>query len=102
MDPLSRPNLARYKLTWQLGVTDIEVLRSEFDAGGYDFVTVTVGGKANGGRVSLRLLEKPSGCVICIVITSELDLRSFLWFGGPPGEKLPNIQGMRMVRHTKG
>lgn len=23
---------------WQLGVTDVEVLRSEFDAGGYDLV----------------------------------------------------------------
>src|SRR3984885_10705828 len=67
---------------WQLGVTDVEVLRSEFDAGGYDLVmsyrkivrhiqfkTVTVDGKADNIKVSLKLVEKPSGCVIWIVVT---------------------------------
>ena len=72
---------------WQRGVTDVEVLRSEFDAGGYDvvmglrkivrhiqFKTITVGGKANSVNVSMRLMDKPSGCVIWIVITPKLDL----------------------------
>src|SRR5688572_30054517 len=79
---------------WQRGVTDVEVLRSEFDAGGYDLVmslrkivrhiqfkTVTVGGKATSVKVSTKLAEKPSGCVIWIVVTRELDLQSYLWFG---------------------
>ena len=86
---------------WQIGVTDVEVLRSEFDAGGYDLVmsyrkvvrhiqfkTVTVDGKADAIKVSLKLGEKPSGCVIWIVVTPELALQSYLWFGGPPGEQL--------------
>src|SRR5260370_29586722 len=67
---------------WQRGVTDVEVLRSEFDAGGYDLVmslrkvvrhiqfkTIMVGGKAANVNVSMKLMEKPSGCVIWIVIT---------------------------------
>src|ERR1035437_2068100 len=99
---------------WQLGVTDVEVLRSEFDAGGYDLVmsyrkvvrhiqfkTVTVDGKADDIKVSMKLGEKPSGCVIWIVVTPELDLQSYLWFGGPPGEQLPDIRDMEEAKHTK-
>ncbi|MGH7226815.1 MAG: hypothetical protein ACRELF_26670, partial [Gemmataceae bacterium] len=72
---------------WRRGVTDVEVLRSEFDAGGYDLVmsfrkvvrhiqfkTVLVDGKAANTKVSLKLLEKPSGCVIWIVVTPELKI----------------------------
>ena len=69
---------------WQLGVTDIEVLRSEFDAGGYDLVmsyqklvrhiqfkSVMEGGKAANVKVSLKLMEKPSGCVLWIVLSPK-------------------------------
>jgi len=99
---------------WQHGVTDVEVLRSEFDAGGYDvvmglrkvvrhiqFKTITVGGKAASVNVSLKLMDKPSGCVIWIVITPELDLQSYLWFGGVPGEPLPDIGHMKPAKHAK-
>ena len=54
---------------WQRGVTDVEVLRSEFDAGGYDLVmsrgkvtrhiqfkSVMVEGKAARTSVSLKLM----------------------------------------------
>src|SRR3546814_6371039 len=70
---------------WQLGVTDVEVLRSEFDAGGYDLVmargrvtrhiqfkTKIVGGKTDEVKISLKLMEKPSGCVLWIVVTPEI------------------------------
>ena len=100
---------------WQLGVTDVEVLRSEFDAGGYDLVmsyrkivrhiqfkTMMVGGKAADTKISLKLMGKPSGCVIWIVVTPELELASYLWFGGLPGEQLPNISDMKVAKHTKG
>ena len=100
---------------WQRGVTDMEVLRSEFDAGGYDLVmshrrvvrhiqfkTSTVGGKATSIKAGLKLMEKPSGCILWIVVTPGLDLRSYLWFGGPPGEPLPDITGMKVAKHTKG
>jgi hypothetical protein len=100
---------------WQLGVTDVEVLRSEFDAGGYDLVmaqdkvvrhiqfkTIMAGGKAANTKVSLKLIEKPSGCVIWIILTPELHLQSYLWFGGLPGEPLPDIRHMKVAKHTKG
>ena len=94
---------------------DVEVLRSEFDAGGYDLVmshrkvirhiqfkTVMVDGKAADTKVSLKLLEKPSGCVIWIILTPELHLQSYLWLGGPSGEPLPDIRDMKVAKHTKG
>lgn len=100
---------------WQRGVTDVEVLRSEFDAGGYDLVmsrgkiirhiqfkSVMVDGKAARTSISLKLMEKPSGCVIWIVVTPDLDLDSFLWFGGPPGQPLPDIREFQVTKHSKG
>jgi hypothetical protein len=99
---------------WQRGVTDVEVLRSEFDAGGYDvvmglgkvvrhiqFKTITVGGRTTSVSVGLKLMDKPSGCVIWIVITPKLELQSFLWFGGAPGEPLPDIGNMKPAKHAK-
>jgi len=99
---------------WQRNVTDVEVLRSEFDAGGYDLVmsyrkivrhiqfkTTMVNGKAASIKASLKLMDKPSGCIIWIIVTPELVLHSYLWLGGPPGQPLPYIQDMRVARHTK-
>ena len=99
---------------WQHGVTDVEVLRSEFDAGGYDLVmsrgrivrhiqfkTSMVNGKAASIKASLKLLEKPSGCIIWIMVTPELKLDSYRWLGGPPGDPLPDIRDMRVAKHTK-
>jgi hypothetical protein len=86
-------------------VTDVAVLRSEFDPGGYDLVmsyrkvvrhiqlkTTMATGKAANTKVSLKLMEKPSGCVIWIIVTPELHLQSYLWLGGPPGKPLPDIR----------
>lgn len=105
---------------WQLGVMDVEVLRSEFDAGGYDLVmsrgkfirhiqfkSVLADGKAAHTSISLKLMEKPSGCVIWIVVTPELDRQSYLWLGGLPGEPLQAalrddiIKDLPVARHTK-
>lgn len=99
---------------WRLGVTDVEVLRSEFDAGGYDLVlswkdvvrhiqfkTSRAGGRTASIKVGAKLAEKPSGCVIWIMVTDELDLQSYRWFGGQPGEPLPPIGDLKTARHTK-
>lgn len=104
---------------WQLGVMDVEVLRSEFDAGGYDLVmsrrnvtrhiqfkSVLVDGKAAHTSISLKLMEKPSGCVIWFVVTPELDCQSYLWLGGSPGEPLQaalrdDIKDLSVTTHTK-
>ena len=100
---------------WQRGITDVEVLRSEFDAGGYDLVmsrgkitrhiqfkSVMVDGKAARTSVSLKLMQKPSGCVIWIIVTPELEMDSFLWFGGLPGCPLPDISDFMVTKHSKG
>jgi hypothetical protein len=100
---------------WQRGIADAEILHSEFDAGGYDLVlswrTVTrhiqLKTKLREGRtarvsVGLNLATKPSGCVIWIVLTNELEFVEFLWFGAEPGSPLPDISAMPIARHTKG
>ena len=92
---------------WRRGVTDVEVLRSEFDAHGYDLVMsrgpvvrhiqFKTGVRPKPNRVSLSsaLALKPSGCVIWIQVTQGLDLGPFWWFGGLPGEPLPSLEAFR-------
>ncbi len=62
---------------WQMGVTDVEVLRSEFDAGGYDLVM-------SYHRVTRHIQFK----------TKTL--------GGKPGEPLPDISRNMIAKHAKG
>jgi hypothetical protein len=96
-------------------VYDIEVLRSEVDSAGYDLViscgrtvrhiqlkTVLTGGKADEVKVGLRLMDVPSGCVVWIVVTPDLGIESYLWFGGPPGKPLPDVSDGKVAKHTKG
>jgi len=92
-----------------------EVLRSEFDAFGYDVVieanrilrhvqlkaTVATGSRSH-VDVQLALADKPGGCVVWVFVDREtLRLGPFLWFGGEPGQPLPPL-GDRAVRHTRG
>jgi hypothetical protein len=92
-----------------------EVLRSEFDAFGYDVVidangvlrhvqlkaTTAAGARAH-VDVQVALADKPSGCVVWIFVDpATFGLGPFLWFGGSPGEALPSL-GERAVRHTRG
>ncbi|MBZ9898638.1 hypothetical protein LB545_30475 [Mesorhizobium sp. BR1-1-6] len=108
---------------WRLGVYDVEVLRSEFDAHGYDLVMARgkivrhiqfkTGTQKKPGTVSLSraLAEKPSGCAIWIRLESDLAMGPFFWFGAAPGEPLaaldhypnslrvtPNKTGVRPIR----
>lgn len=100
---------------WQRQVTEVEVLRSEFDAGGYDLVmsyrtitryiqfkTKTLGGSADEVKINLKLMDKPSGCVLWIVVTPDLLLDHYLWFGGLPGAALSDISQNAVAKHTKG
>jgi hypothetical protein len=99
---------------WQKGAVDPEILKSEFDAGGYDLVLtcrqvtrhiqlkVSIeGGARSEVNVNLRLSEKPSGCVIWIVVDDDLNLKNFLWFGNQPGQPLPDVSDMNVVKHRK-
>ncbi|MBI0533053.1 hypothetical protein [Sphingomonas sp. TX0522] len=88
---------------WRRGVTDVEVLRSEFDAHGYDLVMARgqivrhiqfkTGVRQKPAPVSVgrALAGKPSGCVIWISVSLGLDLGPFWWFGAAPGKPLPDL-----------
>jgi hypothetical protein len=102
------------KTLWTYGVTDVEILRPEFDAHGYDLVMGSRGYLRHvqlktqaGGVLSLgrALAETPSGCVVWIEINREtLQMGPFYWLGGKPGQRLPNIaqyEHPRRATHNK-
>ena len=76
-------------------IYDLEILRSEVDAAGYDIVFELRGvvrhvqlktshGTAKTARQKLnsKLSEKPSGCAVWIVFDAvTLELGPFYWFG---------------------
>lgn len=99
---------------WRLGVYDAEVLRSEFDAAGYDLVVsrgdivrhlqlkaARKGGGTDAVKVSTKLAAKPSGCVVWVEVDDDLEMCDFLWFGAAPGEPLPDMSALKLARHTK-
>ncbi len=48
-------------------------------------------------------MEKPSGCVAWLVFDPDtLALGPFFWYGGEPGERLPDISSLPVATHTKG
>lgn len=100
---------------WQMKVRDVELLRSEIDAGGYDLVfgsrtglryvqlkATLSGGATRKVKVNLKLAGRPGGCVIWILIADDLNFQGFRWLGGDPGEPLPPIDGLKVARHSKG
>jgi hypothetical protein len=105
------------QLLWHRGITDVEVLRAEFDAGGYDLVmsrggidrhiqfkTVLGVRKPKSIIASVKLMQKPSGCIICVGVPIDLDPAglTYHWYGDGPGKPIPTIENMRIARHTRG
>ncbi|RQT12134.1 hypothetical protein [Burkholderia contaminans] len=99
---------------WLRDILDIEVLRAEFDTSGYDLVMSSASvlrhiqlkvSLVNGARsrvnINLKLGNCPSGCVLWIVVNHKLEAIEYRWFGGPPGEPLPDISDRGVVRHTR-
>jgi hypothetical protein len=104
------------RILWRRGITDVEILRPEFDASGYDVVIsrgpvmrhvqlkTQAAGKVSVGRA---LADKPSGCVVWIGLDKDtLELGPYLWFGGAAGLPLPDISGYpnprRPTHNAKG
>jgi hypothetical protein len=99
---------------WRKNVRDLEVLRPEVDSGGYDLALefngltrhVQLKSSFTGARrsevtASVRLLDRPSACILWIFFDPDtLLLGPFLWFGGAAGEKIPSL-GDRIAKHTK-
>ncbi len=97
---------------WRAGVMNVEVLRSEFDAYGYDLVMtrgpitrhiqLKASTRPKPVKVAIQssLFEKPSGCVLWIHVSEQLDIGPYYyWLGGPPGERLPDLGSLA---HAKG
>jgi hypothetical protein len=95
---------------WNMGIADVEVLRSEFDAYGYDLVMshqnvvrhiqFKASTRSRPGRVSISrsLFEKPSGCVVWINVSANLTLETFYWLGGKLGKPLAASNGLRAAK----
>nr|WP_319384387.1 hypothetical protein [uncultured Roseibium sp.] len=98
---------------WKRDV-DLTILRSQTDADGYDVVLETdevtrhIQLKTSGKdaqtkrqKLSLKLSRRPSGCVVWIILDPEtLEVSHFLWYGGMPGQPLPDL-GTKIAKHNK-
>jgi hypothetical protein len=94
---------------------ELDVMRGEFDAHGHDVVfeaagvlrhvqlkAMVAGGKRRDVNVNVRLRSRSSGCIAWMVYDpATLRVIEYRWFGGEPGEPLPDI-GSTVARHTKG
>lgn len=102
------------KALWTSGRRDIEVLRTEVDASGYDIVFECNGvgrhvqlksshrqAKTKSVNISLALARKPSGCIIWMEFdASTLELGPFHWLGDKPGKPVILV-GYRSALHTR-
>jgi hypothetical protein len=101
---------------WLRGIHDFEGLKPQVDDSGYDLVleaastvrhvqlkATKLGSSLSAVNINRRLATKPSGCVVLIEFDpATLKLGPFYWFGSRPGEKLPDISGFKIAKHTKG
>jgi hypothetical protein len=97
---------------WRDRIVDVEILRSEFDAFGYDLVVERGNitrhvqlksglGEPNRIGVAKALWQKKSGCVVYVRISEGLDLGPFYWFGGEPGAQLPSLERFPFLKQTR-
>jgi hypothetical protein len=98
---------------WQAGVYTTEVSRAESDSFGYDLVIecgrivrhIQLKSKSDHrpAKVSVAksLADKPSGCVVAIILDENLSLKSFYWFGDVPGKPLPAIGSFSSTKRIR-
>ena len=93
----------------------IEVSRAEVDRGGYDLIAeyggvlrhIQLKGSFKDStvarqKVHVALEEKPSACVVWVVLDDDLwSLGPFYFLGGAPGEPIPAL-GDAVAKHVKG
>jgi len=117
----AREKVLEHRLASDLAVlmlkrgVSIDILRSEHDSQGYDVVLEAggvirhvqlkasrEGGKRRHVDISVRLRAKLSGCVVWMSYDPlTLTITALRWFGGRPGEPLPDL-GNTVTRHSKG
>ena len=102
--------------SWRSGDCSLEISRPEVDRAGYDLIAEhgrylrhiqlkgsTRDAKTAKQKVNIALAEKPSGCVVRAFLDDDsLKLGPFLFFGGDPGQQLPDLQSFGVAKHTKG
>ncbi|WP_420212787.1 hypothetical protein ACN8ZM_35815 [Burkholderia aenigmatica] len=99
---------------WKLGILNVEILRAEFDASGYDLVMCCGNvmrhvqlkvSRVDGARaqvaINQQLARAPSGCVVWLGVTDDLDITEYRWFGAAPGRPLPDLSGHATARHAR-
>ena len=93
---------------------EMDIMHGEFDGHGHDVVfqaagvlrhvqlkAMILGGKRSKVSISVRLRSQPSGCVVWMTYDpATLKVVEYRWFGGEPGEPLPDI-GNSITRHGK-
>lgn len=104
------------KLSWLHKKCSLEISKPEVDNAGFDLIaeasglirhiqlkTSAIGSTTASQKVHSRLADKPSGCVVWILFNAEsLTLGPFRYFGAAPGDRLPDLTGYKIARHTKG
>jgi len=104
---------------WSKRITDAEVLRSEFDAYGYDLVvergkivrhiqlkTKRVKPEQRNRRpsgtatIASSLQRKPSACVLWLGVDDNLSIISYFWFGSSPGDPLPDVDCFKISKRV--
>ena len=102
--------------SWRNGDCSLEISRPEVDRAGYDLVAehgrylrhIQLKGAKSGAmtakqKVHVALAAKPSGCVVWTFLDDDsLRLGPFLFFGGDPGQRLPDLKPFSVSKHTKG
>ena len=92
----------------------LEVSKPLVDNRGYDLIlecnkvirhvqlkVKKVAGTTPKWAVHCALSEKPSGCVIVLLVSEEeMAISSYLWFGGEPKARLPEL-GDKVTKHAK-
>ena len=99
---------------WARGRYSVEVLRAEVDRAGYDVVitvddqtryiqlkSLSAGATTREWSVSKLLARKPGGCVIVVCVDRyTLDIEQYFFFGGNPGEGLPDISEAKQAKRV--
>ena len=97
---------------WRRGQA-MDILRSHTDRSGYDILLEVdgmerhvqlkssfIGATTAKQDLHVRLVSKPSGCVIWVWFDeATFELHHFLWIGSAPGQPLPPL-GDRIAKHS--
>jgi hypothetical protein len=103
------------KHLWLRGDWRLEVLKPQVDDSGYDLVLEANGvvrhiqlkasfrgSTVRDVKVNTLLAAKRSGCAVFMWFGRDtLALGPFGFFGGAPGQRLPDLAGMKVGRHTR-